>query len=125
MTSDTHRLVVEVTKDRDIQDGREIWVGIDLNGAGSSAGETLPQFFAETEFHKHFSLGVPKDVPVEVEYVAGQPEIADELRDAHTAFLALPPHLRPQAVAWDHDNDRPVNPAHTGPYLNLDASATA
>ena len=34
--------------------------------------------------------------------------------------MALPPHQRPQAVAWDHANDVPANPAHTGPYLNLD-----
>ena len=97
----------------------DYWVALSINAPGSASGDTLPELFAEVEFHKHFCLGIPKDVPVYVEYVAGQPEICEEVRAAYAAFLALPPHLRPQAVAWDHDNDRPANPAHAGPYLNL------
>jgi hypothetical protein len=53
-----------------------------------------------------------------VEYVAGQPEIAPELDAIHAAYLALPPHLRPIAVPWDLDNDRPADPVYAGPYTN-------
>jgi hypothetical protein len=72
-------------------------------------GDTLFEMFAEVEFGKHFSLALPKDVPVSVEYVAGQPEIAAELRDAWRAFQAMPEDVRPKAIAWDHDNNRPLN----------------
>lgn len=30
------------------------------------------------------------------------------------------PQLWPQAVEWDPDNIRPVDPAYTTPYLNLE-----
>jgi hypothetical protein len=55
-----------------------------------------------------------------VEYVAGQPEIAAEINAIYAAYLALPAHLRPVAVPWDPDNDRPTDPVHTGPYTNPD-----
>jgi len=97
----------------------DYWVALSINAPGSASGDTLPELFAEVEFHKHFCLGLSKDEPVRVEYVAGQPEICEEVRTAYAAFLSLPPDKRPQAVTWDHDNDRPANPAHTGPYLNL------
>jgi hypothetical protein len=109
-----HHLKVEVFKEDDH------WEGFPIDAPGSMAGGTLPEFFADVEFSKHFCLWVPNLVPISVEYVAGQPEIAEELSTAYAAFLALLPHLRPRAVAWDHDNDRPVDPTHTGPYLNLE-----
>ena len=59
-------------------------------------------------------------MPVCVEYVAGQSEIAPELRAVYAAYLALPTDLRPVAVPWDPDNDRPVDPSHSGPYTNPD-----
>jgi len=114
MTQGSHHLAVRVLK----KDG--YWIAHSINAPGGMDGDTLPELFAEVEFFKHFCLDVPEEMPVSVEYVAGQPEIAEELCAAHAAYMALPPHLRPMAVAWDHDNDRPVNPAHTGPFLNLD-----
>jgi len=113
LTQNGHHLAVRVLKKADY------WVALSINAPGSASGDTLPELFAEVEFHKHFCLGLSKDEPVRVEYVAGQPEICEEVRTAYAAFLSLPPDKRPQAVTWDHDNDRPANPAHTGPYLNL------
>lgn len=60
------------------------------------------------------------DGTVCVEYVAGQAEIAHELNAMCTAYLALPAHLRPVAVPWDLDSDRPAGPVHTGPHTNPD-----
>jgi hypothetical protein len=114
LTQNAHHLKVEVFK----EDGH--WEGFPIRAPGSMAGDNLPELFADVEFGKHFCLWVPNAVPVSVEYVAGQPEITDELNAAYAAFLALPPHLRPIAVAWDQDNDRSVNPTHTGPFLNLE-----
>jgi hypothetical protein len=114
LTRHTHHLKVEVLK----KDG--YWLGLPIDAPGSASGDTLPELFAEVEFSKHFYADVTKDTPVCVEYVAGWPEIHVELAATFAAFMALPPHLRPQAVAWDHANGRPVIPAHTGPYLNLD-----
>jgi hypothetical protein len=111
---DAHRLKVRVLK----KDG--YWVGLSDGLAGGSTGDTLPELFAEIEFFKHSCDGVPEDVPVCVEYVAEQPEIAPELGAVYAAYLALPPHLRPIAVPWDIDNDRPGDPVHTGPYTNPD-----
>lgn len=115
LTNDAHRVKVRVLKHDDY------WVGLpdDLAG-GRSTGDTLPELFAEIEFFKHSGAGLSKDVPVCVEYVAGQPEIAPELSAVYAAYLALPPGLRPVAVQWDIDNDRPADPAHTGPYTNPD-----
>lgn len=113
LTQHATHLKVEVFR----EDG--FWEGYPIGAPGGMAGTTLPELFANVEFDKHFCLWVPDCVPVSVEYVAGQPGISDELNAAYAAFLAAPPHQRPQAVAWDHDNDRPVNPAHTGPYVNL------
>lgn len=96
------------------------WVGLPVGLPGSMAGGTIAELFAEVEFHKHFCADLPEGQPLPVEYVAGQPEITERLQTAYAAFLALPPQLRPRAVPWDPDNDRPVNPAHPGPYLNLD-----
>ena len=114
MMHDAHWVKVRVLKDDDC------WVGLsrDLHG-GLTAG-TLPELFAEIEFTKHSSVGLSKDVPVLVEYVAEQPEVAAELSAVYAAYLALPPDLRPVAVSWDIDNDRPVDPVHTGPYTNPD-----
>lgn len=114
LTQHREHLKVEVFR----EDG--YWVGLPAGVPGSMSGDTIAELFAEVEFHKHFCADLPEDVPLPVEYVAGQPEITDQLQSAYAAFLALPPHLRPQAVSWDPDNDRPVNPAHTGPYLNLE-----
>jgi hypothetical protein len=114
LTDDAHRLKVLVLK----KDG--YWVGLSDDMAGGSTGDTLPELFAEIEFIKHSCTGFPKDVPVCVEYVAGQPEIAPELSAVYAAYLALPPHRRPVAVLWDLDNDRPADPVHTGPYTNPD-----
>jgi hypothetical protein len=96
------------------------WVGLPDHLAGGSTGDTLPELLAEIEFFKHSYAEFPGDVPVCVEYVAGQPEIAPELNAIWAAYLALPVHLRPVAVPWDPDNDRPADPVHTGPYTNPD-----
>jgi hypothetical protein len=109
-----HQLKVRVLK----KDG--YWVGLSDDLAGGSTGDTLPELLAEIESFKHSCAGFPKDVAVCVEYIAEQPEIAPELNAVHAAYLALPPHLRPIAVPWDLDNDRPANPVHVGPYTNPD-----
>jgi hypothetical protein len=96
------------------------WLGLSDDLAGGSTGDTLPELFAEIEFSKRSCAGLPEGVPVGVEYVAGQPEIAPELNATYAAYLALPVNLRPVAVPWDLDNDRPVDPVHTGPYTNPD-----
>ena len=114
MTHGAHRVSVRVLREEGY------WIALPDGVAGGASADSLPQLFAEIEFTRHFYADAPEDEAVFVEYVAGQPWISDELNAAHAAFLALPPHLRPQAVAWDHDNDRPKNPAHTGPYLNLE-----
>lgn len=114
MTQNAHQLKVQVLKEDDF------WVGLPVGVAGGTTGDTLPELFAEIEFIKHFCADVPKHVPVSVEYVAGQPEIAEELNTIYAAYLALPSHLRPVAVAWDHDNERPADPSHTGPFTNPD-----
>lgn len=51
-----------------------------------------------------------QNTAVSVEYVAvaDQPEIAEELC-AYREFLAMPEDVRPKAIPWDHDNDRPLN----------------
>jgi hypothetical protein len=114
MTADVHRVKVRVLKHDDC------WVGLSDDLHGGLTGDTLPELFAEIEFTKHSAAGLSKDVPVCVEYVAGQPEIAPELSAVYAAYLALPPDLRPIAVPWDLDNDRPADPVHAGPYTNPD-----
>jgi hypothetical protein len=114
LTGHPHHLKVEVFKED------ESWLGLPVGAPGYMSGDSLPELFADVEFTKHFCADVPRHVPLSVEYVAGQPEIADELTTIHAAYLALPPHLRPVAVAWDHDNDRPMNPVHSGPFTNPD-----
>jgi hypothetical protein len=114
MMADAHRVKVRVLKHDDC------WVALSDDLAGGLTGDTLPELFAEIEFFKHSGAGVAKDVPVCVEYVAGQPEIAPELSAVYAAYLALPQDLRPVAVSWDLDNDRPVDPVHTGPFTNPD-----
>ena len=114
MTDDAYRVKVRVLK----RDG--YWVGLSRDLAGGLTGDTLPELFAEIEFTKHSCVGLPKDAAVCVEYVAGQPEIAPELGAVYAAYLALPPDLRPIAVPWDIDNDRPADPVHAGPYTNPD-----
>ena len=114
MKNDRHQLKVRVLK----KDG--YWVGVSDDLAGGSTGDTLPELFAEIEFFKHSCAGSPEDAQVFVEYVAGQPEIAPELNAIYAAYLALPTDLRPVAVPWDPDNDRPVDPIHSGPYTNPD-----
>lgn len=114
MTDDAHRVKVRVLK----HDG--YWVGLSDDLAGGLTGDTLPELFAEIEFTKHSCAGLPEDAKVFVEYVAGQPEIAPELSAVYAAYLALPPHLRPIAVSWDLDKDRPVDAVHMGPYTNPD-----
>jgi hypothetical protein len=114
MTDNAHRVKVRVVKHDDC------WVGLSRDLAGGSTGDTLPELFAEIEFTKHSAAGLSKDVPVCVEYVAEQPEIAAELSAVYAAYLALPPGLRPVAVSWDIDNDRPADPVHTGPFTNPD-----
>lgn len=96
------------------------WIGLSDHLAGGSTGDTLPELLAEIEFFKHSCAELPGGVPVCVEYVAGQPEIALELNAIWAAYLALPVHLRPVAVPWDPDNDRPADLVHTGPYTNPD-----
>jgi hypothetical protein len=115
LTNDAHRVKVRVLKD----DG--YWVGLpdDLAG-GCLSADTLPELFADIEFTKHSGAGLAKGVPVCVEYVAEQPEIESVLAAVYAAYLALPPDLRPVAVSWDIDNDRPADPVHTGPYTNPD-----
>lgn len=105
---------VEVFK----EDGH--WVAVPVGLPGSMSGDTIAELFAEVECHKYFCADVPENQPLPVQYVAGQPEISDQLRAAHDALLALPPQLRPRAVEWDPDDNRPVDPAHTAPYLNLE-----
>jgi hypothetical protein len=114
LTNDAHWVKVRVLKDDDC------WVGLSRDLHGGFSGDTLPELFADVEFIKHAAAGLAKDVPVCVEYVAEQPEIAAELSAVYAAYLALPPDLRPVAVSWDIDNDRPVDPVHTGPYTNPD-----
>jgi hypothetical protein len=114
LTEDAYRVKVRVLK----EDG--YWVGLSRDLAGGFTGDTLPELFAEIEFTKHSGAGLPKDAAVCVEYVAGQPEIAAELGAVYAAYLALPPDLRPVAVPWDIDNDRPADPVHTGPFTNPD-----
>ena len=114
MTDDAHQVKVRVSKD----DG--YWVGLSRDLHGGFTADTLPELFADIESTKHSSVGLSKDVPVCVEYVAEQPEIAPELSAVYDAYLALPPHLRPVAVQWDLDNDRPADPVHAGPYTNPD-----
>jgi hypothetical protein len=112
LTEGAHRLKVRVLK----KDG--YWVGLSDDLAGGSTGDTLPELFAEIEFFKRSRAGFPGNVPVCVEYVAGQPEIAPELDAVYAAYLALPPHLRPVAVPWELDSDRPADPVHSSPYTN-------
>jgi len=112
MTRHEQHLKVEVLK----KEG--YWVGLPVDAPGSMSGDTLPHLFAEVEYSKHTCLWVPNAVPVSVEYVAADSAIRAELNAAYAAYMALPPHLRPRAVSWDHDNDRPLNPTHTGPYTN-------
>jgi hypothetical protein len=107
-----YRVKVRVLKHDDC------WVGLSRDLHGGLAADTLPELFAEIEFTKYSAAGLSKDVPVCVEYVAGQAEIAPELSAVYAAYLALPPDLRPIAVPWDIDNDRPVDPVHAGPYTN-------
>lgn len=114
MTEHRQHLKVEVFRENGY------WVGLPTGAPGSMSGDTIAELFAEVEFHKHFCADLDKEVPLPVEYVAGQPEISEQLQAAHAAFLALPPHLRPRAVPWDADNDRPADPAHAAPYLNLE-----
>ena len=114
MMDDAHRLKVRVLK----KDG--YWVGLSDDLAGGSTGDTLPELFAEIEFCKRSCAGFPDGAPICVEYVAGQPEIAPELDTIYAAYLALAPHLRPIAVPWDLDRDRPADPVHAGPYTNPD-----
>ena len=114
MRNDAHRVTVRVSKHDDC------WVGLSRDLHGGLSGDTLPELFAEIEFFKHSAAGLSKDVPVCVEYVADQPEISPELSAVYAAYLALPPDLRPVAVSWDLDNDRPADPVHTGPYTNPD-----
>lgn len=92
MMDGAHRMKVRVLK----REG--YWVGLSDDLAGGSTGDTLPELLAEIEFFKQSRTGLPKDVPVCVEYVAAQPEIAPELSAVYAAYLALPPHLRPVAV---------------------------
>jgi hypothetical protein len=110
---DTHRLAVEVFTEEGY------WAGHAVGVAGCITADTLPELFAEVEFFKHFCLGVSKETPVSVEYtaVADQPEIADELSAAYSAFMAMPEEVRPKAIPWDHDNDRPLN-ATAVPLIN-------
>ena len=96
------------------------WVGLSDDLAGGSTGDTLPELFAEFEFFRHSCAELPEDVSVGVEYVAGQSEIAPVLNAVYSAYLALPTHLRPVAVPWNLDNDRPADPVHAGPYTNLE-----
>lgn len=114
LKNDGRQMKVRVLK----KDG--YWVGLSDDLAGGSTGDTLPELFAEIEFFRHSRADLPGDVPVGVEYVAGQSEIAPELHAVYAAYLALPTHLRPVAVPWDPDNDRPVDRVHSGPYTNPD-----
>jgi hypothetical protein len=101
MTGDAHHLKVEVFS----EDGT--WTGLPVGVPGYMGGDMLPWLFADGEFSKHSMLNLPKYVPVSVEYVEGTPETGREVAAAYYAFMALPPHLRPQVLPWDHDNDRP------------------
>jgi hypothetical protein len=114
LKNDGHQLKVRVLK----KDG--YWVGLSDDLAGGSTGDTLPELFAEIEFFRHSRADLPETAPDCVEYVAGQSEIAPEVHAVYAAYLALPTHLRPVAVPWDPDNNRPVDPVHSGPYTNPD-----
>jgi hypothetical protein len=109
----THRLAVEVFTEEGY------WAGHATGVAGCITADTLLELFAEVELFKHFCLGVPKETPVSVEYVAvaEQPEIAEELCAAYRGFLAMPEDVRPRAIPWNHDNDRPLN-ASAAPLIN-------
>jgi hypothetical protein len=107
----THHLAVEVSKENGY------WDAFPIDAPGSASGATLFELFADGEFSKHFFLGVPKEVPVSLEYVPGQPEIAEELSAAYHAFLAMPEDVRPKVILWDHDNDRRLNAA-AAPLIN-------
>jgi hypothetical protein len=96
------------------------WDAFPVDAPGFMSGDSLPELLADVEFSKYFCLWVPNVVPISVEYIPGQPWIAEELEAYHEAFMSIPEDLRPRPVAWDHDNDRPMNPAHTGPFLNMD-----
>lgn len=109
-----HHLKVEVFREVDH------WTGIAIDAPGSFGGETLQELLADVEHSKHFCLWVPNCVPISVEYISGQSWIAEELEAYHDAFMSIPENLRPQPVPWDHDNDRPRNPEHTGPFINMD-----
>jgi hypothetical protein len=114
LTGDAHRLEVRVLK----KDG--YWVGLSDDLGGGLTGDTLPELFAEIEFSRRSGASLPGNGLACVEYVPGQPEVAIELNALYAAYLALPPDLRPVAVPWDLDSDRPVDPLHTGPYTNPD-----
>ena len=113
MTRDTLYVKMEVLR----EDG--FWFGHPIGGRGCASGDTLGELFADAEFSKHDYADVAEDVPVRLEYVAGDPEFSGLLNTVYTAYCALPASLRPVAVAWDNDNDRPQDPAWTGgPYTN-------
>jgi hypothetical protein len=80
--------------------GGRLLAGHAAGVAGCITANTLPELFVEVEFFKHFCLGVPKETPVSVEYVAvaDQPEIAEELCAAYREFLAIPEDVRPKAI---------------------------
>lgn len=119
MTENARHLKVRVYREPDH------WGALPVGAPGSMAGETLPWLFAEVEFFKHSCLGLPKYVPISVQYVADTPEIDAELAAAYYAFMALPPHLRPQVLPWDHDNDCPVpEPARAVIWQRLQAGVS-
>lgn len=104
MTNQVHHLKVEVFR----EDG--YWVGLPVGAPGSMSGDTLPEFFADVEFSKHFSLGVPQTTPVRVEFIPGQPEITEELHAGHRAFRA---------------RNAPVELARYDPFLGAPTEAPA
>lgn len=73
-----HTLTFKVVRSRALDTGTDVWVALPEGAPGSVSGDTLAELFDEAEAIKHFVLGLPKDVPVYVEFVFEVPGVPVE-----------------------------------------------
>jgi hypothetical protein len=92
MTSTAHRLVVRVSRARTLDTDIDVWHASPVDAPIRSGvnGETLSELFEEVEAVKHFILDLPKETPVDVEYIFDLPGVPSEvLASYHEQRLRL------------------------------------
>ncbi|TDC99442.1 hypothetical protein E1292_31765 [Nonomuraea deserti] len=108
-------LTFKVTRDRALDLGADVWVGLAQDAPGSVSGETLAELREEAETIKHGLLGLAKDVPVKVQFVFDLPGVTADAFDSYRETRAhLVEQLRQAGLA-----EAEINTLLNTPDLNL------